>query len=162
MSATAALGQTPRSSADLVVRSTAFPNNGAIPSDYTCDGVAIPPPLSWSNVPANTRSIAILVEDQDAPQGAFTHWLVTNISPRMTSTDAGLPREAFEAKNDKGTLGYGSPCPPSGTHHYVFRVYALDTTMPKATTKADFLYRASGHILAMGELVGTYTHTSTR
>lgn len=157
-----ALGDTPKSSTDFTVTSTAFVNNGAIPADYTCDGLVIPPPLSWSRPPANTRSLAILVEDPDAPQGPFTHWLVTNIPPTMTSLTAGLPHEAFEANNDKGTLGYTGPCPPSGTHRYVFRVYALDVAIPRATSKADFLYKASGHMLAMGELVGTYTHMSTR
>jgi Raf kinase inhibitor-like YbhB/YbcL family protein len=148
--------RTPRSPASLDVTSTAFKNNEVIPSEYTCDGTGGAPPLSWSNVPAGTKSTAILVDDPDAPKGTFTHWLVTGIPATATSTSGGLPSQAVESKNDKGTSGYTGPCPPSGRHHYQFHVYALDITLPKAMTRADFLNAISGHILATGQLVGTY------
>jgi Raf kinase inhibitor-like YbhB/YbcL family protein len=120
-----------RSEAALTVTSSAFQANGAIPSEYTCDGAEQTPPLAWSNVPPGTKSIAIHVEDVDAPSGAFTHWLVTNIPPTQTSLEPGaaLPHGAMTAKNGKGATGYTGPCPPNGTHHYHFRVFALDKTL---------------------------------
>jgi Raf kinase inhibitor-like YbhB/YbcL family protein len=141
----------------LKVTSSAFAK-GAIPADYTCDGAQTSPPLSWSNVPKNARSIAILVEDPNAPNGAFTHWLVTGIAPATTSLAAGakLPEGAMEAKNGKGDTGYSAPCPPGGRNRYFFHVYALDTTIPGPATKEDFLASINGHILAEGQLSATY------
>ncbi len=138
--------------------SSAFGANGAIPSEYTCDGAQTTPPLTWSNVPKNTRAAAILIEDPDAPNGAFTHWLVTGIPPAITSLSSGgtLPEGAMVAKNGKGDTGYIGPCPPSGRHHYFFHVYALDTTIPGPATKEDFLSSINGHILAEGQLIATY------
>lgn len=152
--------------ASLEVTSTAFANNQAIPTDYTCEGTdsatATAPPLAWSKVPAATKSIAILVDDPDAPKGTFTHWLVTNIPATTTSITGSLPRGAIAAKNDKGATGYAAPCPPSGLHHYHFRVYALDVSLPEAMTRAEFLSAARGHILATGQLVGTYQKRTSR
>jgi Raf kinase inhibitor-like YbhB/YbcL family protein len=141
----------------LRVASSAFTNNGAIPAEYTCDGAQTTPPLSWSNVPKNARTIAVLVEDPDAPTGAFTHWLVTGIPGTITSLASGgaLPEGAMVARNGKGDTGYYGPCPPSGRHHYFFHVYALDTTVPGPATKEDFLASINGHILAEGQLIGT-------
>lgn len=142
----------------LKVTSSAFGANGAIPSEYTCDGAQTTPPVSWSNLPKNTRTVALLVEDPDAPSGAFTHWLVTGIPGAITSLSSGgtLPDGAMVAKNGKGDTGYIGPCPPSGRHHYFFHVYALDTTIPGPATKEDFLSSITGHILAEGQLIGTY------
>jgi Raf kinase inhibitor-like YbhB/YbcL family protein len=142
----------------LTVTSSAFKANEAIPSEYTCDGAEKSPPLSWSNVPAGAKSIAILVDDPDAPMGTFTHWIVTNIPPSETSLSAAgsLPQGATSAKNDKGASGYAGPCPPSGKHHYHFHVYALDTTIAKPSGRAAFLKAIDGHVLADGELVATY------
>lgn len=147
----------------LKVTSTAFTNNGAIPADYTCDGAQTTPPLSWSNVPKNARTVAVLVEDPDAPSGAFTHWLVTGIPATITSLSSGgaLPEGAMVAKNGKGDTGYYGPCPPGGRHHYFFHVYALDTTIPGPATKEDFLSSIHGHILAEGQLIGTYQKSAT-
>lgn len=146
----------------LKVTSSAFANTKAIPSEHTCDGAQTTPPLSWSNVPKNTRAIAILFEDPDAPSGAFTHWLVTGIAPTTRSLPAGaaLPEGAMVAKNGKGDTGYIGPCPPSGRHRYFFHVYALDTTIPGPATKEDFLSSIHGHVLAEGQLIGTYERTS--
>jgi Raf kinase inhibitor-like YbhB/YbcL family protein len=147
----------------LKVTSSAFTNNGAIPADYTCDGAQTTPPLSWSNVPKNARTVAVLVEDPDAPTGAFTHWLVTGIPGTITSLASGgaLPEGAMVAKNGKGDTGYYGPCPPSGRHHYFFHVYALDNTIPGPATKEDFLSSIHGHILAEGQLIGTYQKSAT-
>ncbi len=162
-----ALGETTskgaaRRPATLEVSSTAFKNNEAIPGEYTCDGAQLAPPLSWSKVPAGTRSIAILVEDPDAPKGTFTHWLVTGIPPATASISKELPHGAVESKNDAGKTGYVGPCPPSGTHRYEFRVYALDIALPKAMSRTEFLKAAEGHTLAMGQLVGTYARRPAR
>ena len=153
-----ALADTAQGTAALEVTSSAFRNNGAIPSEYTCEGSEISPPLSWSKVPAGTKSIALLVVDPDAPNGAFTHWLVTGIPPSTTSLDKGaaLPRGAVAAKNDRNHAGYTGPCPPAGMHHYEFHVYALDIRLPTAMPRADFLGALRGHTLATGQLVGTY------
>jgi len=142
----------------LVVTSPAFRNGSAIPSDLTCDGSEKSPPLAWAGAPDKTRSFAILVDDPDAPKGTFTHWLVTRLPASTTSLadDAALPGAAVTAKNDKGLAGYAGPCPPSGKHHYHFRVYALDTTLPAGLTRAKFLKAIKGHVLAQGDLVGTY------
>lgn len=148
----------------LKVSSSAFGANEAIPSEFTCDGAEKSPPLSWSNVPADAKSIAILVDDPDAPKGTFTHWIVTNIPPSDTSlSEAGsLPSGATAANNDKGATGYAGPCPPTGTHHYHFRVFALDTTLTLPTSRADFMREIKGHVLAQGELVGTYAKSAKR
>jgi Raf kinase inhibitor-like YbhB/YbcL family protein len=142
----------------LQVTSTAFTANGDIPTQYTCEGNDTPPPLSWSEVPAGTKSVAIVVEDPDAPKGTFTHWIVTNIPPDVRTLAAGtMPPSgtAVALKNDKGKVGYSGPCPPSGKHHYVFKVYALDKSIT-APTKAMLERAMEGHILAEGELVGMY------
>jgi Raf kinase inhibitor-like YbhB/YbcL family protein len=144
--------------AALTVTSSAFQANGAIPSEYTCDGAGKTPPLAWSKAPAAAKSIAILVDDPDAPKGTFTHWIVTNIPPNETSLpeNGALPQGAVAAKNDTGSTGYMGPCPPSGKHHYHFRVYALDTAIGKPGNRAAFLKAIDGHVLAEGDLVGTY------
>jgi Raf kinase inhibitor-like YbhB/YbcL family protein len=114
-------------------------------------------------VPKNARAIAVLVEDPDAPTGAFTHWLVTGIPGTITSLASGgaLPEGAMVAKNGKGDTSYYGPCPPSGRHHYFFHVYALDTTIPGPATKEDFLASIHGHILAEGQLIGTVQKSAT-
>ena len=142
----------------LEVTSTAFQNNAPIPAEYTCDGASTIPPLAWSHVPTAAKSIAILVEDPDAPKGTYTHWLVTGIPPTTTSLERGgqLPGGAMASKNDKGDTGFAAPCPPSGRHRYRFEVFALDIAKPRATSRADFLAAINGHIVAKGELVGTY------
>lgn len=144
--------------ATLRVTSTAFAAQQSIPAEYTCDGAQAAPPLAWSRVPAQTRSIALLVEDPDAAGGAFTHWLITGLSPEVSALAAGgaLPTGAVAAKNDKGEVGYAAICPPTGRHRYHFRVYALETTIPPPGSKDDFLASIDGHVLAQGELVATY------
>jgi hypothetical protein len=148
----------------LEVRSSAFGMNGTIPSVYTCDGANISPPLWWSPVPKETQSIAIIVEDPDAPQGTFVHWLVLGIPPIVKELPSGaaLPYDAVAATNDAGAAGYAGPCPPSGTHHYHFHVYALDFPLAAVATRADFMMVIKDHIVAHGELVGVYERQPRR
>ncbi len=147
----------------LKVTSSAFSGNQAIPVEYTCDGAQKSPPLAWSNVPKQTRALAILAEDPDAPTGAFTHWLVTGIPPTTAALPAGgtLPEGAMAARNGKGDTGYTGPCPASGRHRYFFHVYALDTTVPAPGSKDDFLASIDNHILAQGQLIGVYQKPAT-
>jgi Raf kinase inhibitor-like YbhB/YbcL family protein len=146
----------PPKPATLEVTSPAFAANGDIPSEFTCEGTDTPPPLAWSEVPAGTKSIAIVVEDPDAPKGTFTHWMVTGISPATRSIGGGpLPSGAMAIKNDAGKAGYTGPCPPSGRHRYVFRVFALDAPI-HASDRAQLEHAMKGHVLAEGQLVGMY------
>lgn len=144
----------------LEVTSTAFTNQNPIPAEHTCDGDDRPPQLSWSPVPANTKSIAVLVDDPDAPNGSFTHWLVTGIPASTLSLSGRLPEGAVAASNDKGTTGYAGPCPPHGVHHYQFHVYALDIALSPMLTRADFTKQIKGHVIASGLLVGSYQRRS--
>jgi Raf kinase inhibitor-like YbhB/YbcL family protein len=150
-----ALADAPRT---LQVTSNAFVQNSSIPSEYTCDGAEVSPQLSWSNVPAETKSIAIMAEDPDAPKGTITHWIVANIKPSVTELAAGapLPEHAMMMKNEKGKTGYMGPCPPTGEHHYHFRVYALDTEIVPMGSRREFLHNTKGHVIAQGDLVGLY------
>ncbi len=146
----------------LAVTSSAFTANQLIPPEFTCDGNDSPPPLQWSTVPKDTKSVAILVDDADAPKGTFTQWLVTGISPVRNAIDkSALPQGAVASKNGKGTTGYTGPCPPSGKHRYFFHVFALDSAIRPPADKLEFLNAINGHILAEGQLMGTYQKTTT-
>jgi len=142
------------------VSSTAFKPNQPIPSKYTCDGYGVSPPLEWSDVPHGTRSVAILVDDPDAPDKPFLHWLVTDLPPTIHRLDEGgaLPRDASVGESDAGTASYYGPCPTSGRHDYRFHVYALDTVLERRPeSRDDFLRSIEGHVLDEGEIVGSYT-----
>lgn len=149
--------------AKLTVTADAFTANDTIPVQYTCDGAAKKPVLSWSSVPADTKSIAILVDDPDAADGPFTHALVTNIPPGEKTLDfnAAMPQGSVLERNDTGSDGYLAPCPENGVQHYHFRVYALDAPIrrarvTRAVTRDSFLRGIAGHVLAEGEIVGVY------
>jgi Raf kinase inhibitor-like YbhB/YbcL family protein len=151
------------SSKKLDVTSSDFKDSEALPSEYTCDGANKIPELSWSTVPSEAKSIAILVDDTDAPKSPYTHLLITGISPTMTSVAEGgpLPSDANVVSNDRGLRGYTGPCPTNAsTHHYHFRVYALDTTLSDVTGRTAFMRVMKGHVIAQGELVGTYKSRS--
>jgi Raf kinase inhibitor-like YbhB/YbcL family protein len=145
---------------DLIVKSTAFENNQLIPVKYTCDGDEVNPPLTIAGTPEETRSLVLIVDDPDAPMGTWDHWVVWNIPP--TTTEIGentVP--GVEGKNTARTHSYDPPCPPSGTHRYFFKVYALDSTLdlkPDSNRK-DVEKAMQGHMLAKGELVGRYHRT---
>lgn len=149
--------------ARLEVTSVAFDSGAAMPVQLTCDGAAKAPTISWSTVPADTKSIAILVDDTDAERGPFTHMLVTNLSPDRRVLDLGsaMPADASVLRNDTGDTGYAAPCPQNGRHHYHYRVFALDARIRSApvtrsVSRESFLRGVAGHVLAEGELVGIY------
>jgi hypothetical protein len=149
-----------------MLASPAIPPGGEIPAQYTCDGSDISPPLSWTNVPAGTGSLVLVVEDPDAPSGTFRHWAVFDIPPASRDLDAGYSANRpvatlHQARNDFGKTGYSGPCPPKGggTHHYHFRLLAisrptLDLRAPAAAL--DALRAAQPYVIQQAELVGTY------
>jgi Raf kinase inhibitor-like YbhB/YbcL family protein len=148
----------------LQVTSPAFQQGQPIPAKFTCDGANISPPLQWGQPPAGAKSLALIVDDPDAPQGTWVHWILFNLPPtteglmESASNDADFPKNALEGINDFRKTGYGGPCPPSGTHRYFFRLYALDTllALPADAKRADVDRAMAGHVLAQGELMGTY------
>lgn len=107
--------------------SSAFENEGSIPSEFTCDGVNISPPLSITSVPKNVKTLSIIMDDPDAPMGTFTHWIVWNIPSHKVQFTRGEKLDFVQGRTSFGTMEYGGPCPPSGTHRYFFKIYALDT-----------------------------------
>jgi len=141
----------------LSVESTAFENNKLIPAKYTCDGDDVNPPLTIEGVPEGTKTLALIVDDPDAPMGTWDHWIVWNI-PATTSKIAENTVPGTEGMNDFRRRSYGGPCPPSGTHRYFFKVYALDVKLDLSPTsrKRDVEKAMQGHVLAKGELVGLY------
>lgn len=140
----------------LKVYSTVFSHKGHIPPEYTCDGKDINPPLEISDFPDGTKTLALIMEDPDAPRGVFDHWLVWNISPNEAIAEQTNP--GISGINDFGKTGYGGPCPPSGVHRYFFKIYALDTKLdlPAGADKKALLEAMTGHILAEGEIMGLY------
>jgi Raf kinase inhibitor-like YbhB/YbcL family protein len=148
----------------LDVRSSAFKEGSVIPARYTCDGLDFSPPLSWSSVPDGTQSLTLIADDPDAPRGAFVHWVIYNLPPdtRRLPEDVPnqqtLPSGALQGINGAGSIGYTGPCPPSGTHRYFFKVYALDTELDLGVgaTKEEVVRAMEGHVRAEGRLLGTY------
>lgn len=143
----------------LKISSTAFKHNKMIPEKYTCDGADKSPPLAFEGVPENAKSLALIVDDPDAPRGTWVHWVVWNIDPGTKGIAEGsVPEEALQGMNDYRRLDYGGPCPPSGTHRYFFKLYALDTPlhMGKGAAKTDLEKSMKGHILAQAEIIGLY------
>lgn len=143
----------------MKISSPVFKNKGKIPFKYTCDGDNLSPPLDIEKIPGETKSLVLIVDDPDAPNKTWVHWVVFNIPPSQTSlAEDYLPHGAELGLNDFGQSEYGGPCPPSGTHRYFFKVYALDTTLellPKAK-KVDVEQAMGGHILDQAELIGKY------
>jgi Raf kinase inhibitor-like YbhB/YbcL family protein len=152
----------------LVIRSERFAHMGAIPKQYTCEGRDVSPPLAWENVPPETKSLVLIVDDPDAPDPAkpkmtWVHWVLYNLPPDSKGLPEGvakgaLPMGTGEGKNDWKRTGYGGPCPPIGRHRYFHKLYALDTVLSglAAPTKAEVEAAMKGHVLAKAELVGTY------
>jgi Raf kinase inhibitor-like YbhB/YbcL family protein len=141
-----------------------FDEGGSIASRYTCDGLGISPPLSWDSVPSGTRSWALIVDDPDAPGGIFVHWVIYNLRPDTRRLPEDVPNRqtlssgAQQGVNGAGGVGYTGPCPPSGTHRYFFKVYALDTRLDLGggATAERLSDAMEGHVLAEGQLMGTY------
>ena len=149
----------------LQLRSPAFEHNAAIPREHTCEGADTSPPLEWTGVPQDARSLALIVDDPDAPDPAapertYVHWVLYDIPATVTSLDPGAPRPdgARDGTNDWKRTGYGGPCPPIGRHRYFFKLYALDTALGDLDqpAKAALERAMDGHIVARAELVGTY------
>ncbi len=148
------------SQAQLVVTSTAFKNNGSIPVKYSCEGSEVSPPLDVSNIPSAAKSLALIVHDPDAPmKDGFTHWVMWNIDVKGYLPEGF--KNANQGMNSAKQTGYKGMCPPTGTHHYHFKVYALDEMMEldQNNDKASLEKRMEGHILAEGELIGLYKKT---
>jgi Raf kinase inhibitor-like YbhB/YbcL family protein len=152
----------------MKLSSRAFSEQGEIPSLYTCQGKDVSPPLAWSGLPEGTKSLALIVDDPDAPDPAapkrtWVHWVLYNTPPTATGLDeamatARLPPGTREGTNDWNRTGYGGPCPPIGRHRYFFKLYALDAALPDLgpARKAELEKAMEGHVLAKTELVGTY------
>lgn len=152
----------------LSLSSSAFVHGGEIPRRFTCEGEDVSPPLAWSGAPAETRSLALVVEDPDAPdpkapRTTWVHWVLYDLPPTSQGlaealVGTALPPGARQGRNDWKREGYGGPCPPIGRHRYFFRLYALDTALGDlgSPTRAQLLEALEGHVLARAELMGTY------
>ena len=149
----------------IEVTSTAFKAETSIPKQFTGDGADQSPSLRWSEPPSGTKSIALICDDPDAPRGTWVHWVLFNLPAQARELDEGVPTTetlgdgAKQGKNDFGNIGYGGPAPPKGkAHRYFFKLYALDVTLDLApgATKAQLVDAVKGHILAEGQLMGTY------
>lgn len=141
---------------DLV--SSAFESSGRIPSKYTCDGAGVSPPLSITALPEGTVSLALVVDDPDAPRGTWDHWVAYDV-PVTETIPEGVPELGTAGTNSWGRPGYGGPCPPSGSHRYFFTVYALDASLdlPPGATKSEVLEAIAGHVVAEATLIGLYS-----
>ena len=150
----------------MKITSTAFAQDAAIPAKYTCEGSDLSPPLAWSEVPANTKSFALIVDDPDAPDPAapkmtWVHWVLYNLPAEATGLPEAakaLPRGTLQGLNDWKRTRYGGPCPPVGRHRYFHKLYALDAVLPDLgqPTKARVEAAMKGHVIAQAELIGTY------
>lgn len=150
------------------IMSPAFADNASIPAKYTCEGDDISPPLTWSGVPEGTKSLALIVDDPDAPDPkaprmTWVHWVLYNLPPDATGLSEGvavgaLPAGTEGGLNDWKRTGYGGPCPPIGRHRYFFKLYALDAALPATSeaSKAKVEAAMRGHVLAEAQLIGTY------
>lgn len=149
----------------LELSSPAFKDGEAIPAKYSCDGEDISPDLNWENLPAGTESLALIMDDPDAPGGTWVHWVVYDIPPETTgfpekiSATGELPNGGKQGNNSWKRFGYGGPCPPRGTHRYFFKLYALDSILglESGITKGRLLRAMEGHVLDQGQLMGTFS-----
>jgi Raf kinase inhibitor-like YbhB/YbcL family protein len=166
MGAPAAAAPTPvnNGGTTMQVTSPAFKEGETIPKQYTCDGANISPALAWTGVPATAKTLALIVEDPDAPSGTWIHWVLFNISTSETGlaenilADKTLPKGALSGTSSFKKLGYGGPCPPSGTHRYYFKLYAIDGALSLANnaTAQDVEAAMAGHVVGQGQLMGRY------
>ncbi len=149
----------------IQITSTAFAEGQPIPDKYTCAGLNVSPPLQWANAPAGIKSFALIADDPDAPMGTWVHWVIYNLPPATaalaenTPPSPELPDGSKQGVNDFRQTGYGGPCPPPGKpHRYFFKIYALDTmlSLKSGATKKELLKAMDGHVLAQGQLMGTY------
>ena len=155
----------------MQLTSSAFQHEGKIPAKFTCDGENQSPDFSWSDAPAQTKSFALIMHDPDAPRaGGFTHWVMYDIPPGTGALSPSMPKQervagaGLQGKNDSGKIGYMGPCPPSGTHRYYVRLYALDNELKldPGATREQLENSIRGHVLEQAELMGTYARSSER
>jgi len=154
-----AMGQGVTKPEQLKMSSPAFENDGEIPKKYTCDGANVNPPLKFENVPSNTKSLAVVFDDIDAPRGTYVHWILWNIGPNVKEiNEDSFPEGAMQGMNDFKKRHYGGPCPPGRAHKYVFRIYTLDTllNLSQNSTKKDLEKAMEGHIISRAQLMGVY------
>ncbi|PIY95972.1 MAG: YbhB/YbcL family Raf kinase inhibitor-like protein [Candidatus Kerfeldbacteria bacterium CG_4_10_14_0_8_um_filter_42_10] len=145
----------------MKITSSAFQNNQSIPAKYSCDGEDVNPPLAFSELPDNIQSLALIVDDPDAPAGTWVHWIVWNINPATAEiSENSVPKGAIEGITSAGQAGYSGPCPPSGEHRYFFKLYALAAMLQldASADKAALKQAMQGHILAQANLTGLYSH----
>jgi Raf kinase inhibitor-like YbhB/YbcL family protein len=145
----------------ISISSPAFQAGGDIPTKFACNGTNVSPELQISGVPNEAKSLVLIVDDPDAPRGLFTHWIVWNIDPKTTRVgENSAPAGAVQGTNDFGKRNYGGPCPPSGTHRYFFKIFALDTKpeLRPSARRAELDAAVRGHVLAQGELMARYSH----
>ncbi len=145
----------------IKITSPAFKNGDFIPQKYTCKGEDINPPLEFTNIPDAAKSLVLIMDDPDAPMGTWQHWLVWNISPEIKKIEENsVPKGAVLGRNDFGRLKYGGPCPPSGTHRYFFRLYALDVklNLKEGATRKELDNAMGGHIIDSATLMGKFSH----
>jgi hypothetical protein len=148
----------------MKLTSSAFAEGAMIPVKYTCNGQDVSPPLVWADVPGGTRALALICDDPDAPAGTWVHWVAFNLPPDMAGLPEGVPAEktpkmgGVQGTNGWRRIGYGGPCPPSGTHRYFFKLYALDELLSLSSNAAakDVQAAMKGHILAEAQLMGRY------
>jgi Raf kinase inhibitor-like YbhB/YbcL family protein len=145
--------------ANMKITSSAFQEGASIPSKFSCDGANTSPPLQIAEVPSGAKSLVLIVDDPDAPSGLFTHWAVWNISPQTDAIAEGSRPKGVQGTNDFGKSGYGGPCPPSGTHRYYFKIFALDRELdlPFGAKRSQLDAAMKGHVVAQGELMGRYS-----
>ena len=148
----------------LKLTSGSFEEGGMIPRRHTCDGADVSPPLAWDGVPATAVALALICDDPDAPMGTWVHWVLYDLPPDVAELPEGVPTQevldsgARQGRNGSRRIGYAGPCPPSGTHRYYFKLYALDQKagLKPGGTKKQLLAAMEGHILAEGQLMGRY------
>jgi len=144
----------------MQITSSVFLDGQNIPSKYSCDGDGVNPPLEFKDIPPTAQTLALIVDDPDAPNGTWTHWTIWNIATSTTEiAENSAPQEAVQGQASSGQNVYSGPCPPSGTHHYFFKLYALDSKLPiPSYSTVDKLVEAmQGHVVAQAQLVGLYT-----
>lgn len=155
-----ALNPTTNQSEPMKITSLAFEHEQNIPAKYTCDGENINPALEFSDVPENTQSLVLIMDDPDAPMGTWVHWTLWGIEPSTNQiAENSVPAKAIQGKTSSGQNNYGGPCPPSGTHRYFFKLFALDTELklPSFSEKQDLEKAMEEHIIDQAELVGLYS-----
>lgn len=143
----------------MIIQSPVFENHASIPDKYTCQGADVSPPLKFLDIPSGTKSLALIMDDPDAPNGTFDHWILWNLLPQTAELVEGTKIGVPQGLNHFGSVGYRGPCPPTGqTHRYFFKLYAIDVLLDleEGATKSEVQKALEGHIISEAELVGTY------